>query len=204
MAKKTLTNLFEICENVWNEVDSFCGDISVNERAVIFGAVRQRLAIYRRPEVTPVIENVVKPVPEKKKVVCKDEFDAGKDSKCLTECKENSPEDYEKCLEKFQDKVSKKANAKKKEKEPVEDVPAKKGRTFDKDFWGFDKKAITGKINEMVSKKFCTKTEIAEALGIDGKRVAVHFSNLKTSGHIMKKKKKDGDVFYKLTKEVSE
>ena len=27
MAKKTLTNLFEICENVWNEVDSFCGDV---------------------------------------------------------------------------------------------------------------------------------------------------------------------------------
>lgn len=200
MAKKTLTNLFEICENVWNEVDSFCGDVSVNERAVIFGAIRQRLAIYRRPEVTPVIENVVKPAPEKKKAVCKDEFDAGKDSKCLTECKENSPEEFEKCLAKFQDKVSKKAKTK---KEP-EPEAGKKGRTFDKDFWGFDKKAITGKINEMVSKKFCTKTEIAEALGIDGKRVAVHFSNLKTSGHIMKKKKKDGDVFYKLTKEVSE
>lgn len=199
MSKKNLGDLFSFCDQIWADVDTFCGDISVNERAVIFGAVRQRLAIYRRPEVAPVVEKVPEnTAPKKKKEVCKDKFDAGKDSKCLTECKENSPEEFEKCLAKFQDKVSKKAKTKK------EPEPAKKGRTFDKDFWGFDKKAITGKINEMVSKKFCTKTEIAEALGIDGKRVAVHFSNLKTSGHVMKKKKNDGNVFYKLTKEVSE
>lgn len=204
MPKKNLGDLFSFCDRIWTDVDTFCGDIAINERAVIFGAVRQRLTIYRRPEVAPVVEKVPEnTAPKKKKEVCRDEFDVGKDSKCLTECKENSPEKFEKCLEKFQDKVAKKANVKKKKK-PVEEAPTKKGRTFDKDFWGFDKKAITGKINDMCSKKFCTRKEIAEALGIDGKRVAVHFSNLKTSGHILKKKKKGDDIYYKLTREVSE
>ncbi len=204
MPKKSLTDLFGFCDRMWNDVDNFCEDSSPTERAVIFGAVRQRLSFYKKVDVVENAPALLVEKPKKSKKTCDGEFKPENDSKCFIECKENTPDDYKKCLEKFQEKVVKKANAKKKEKSEPESEPTKKGRTFDKDFWGFDKKAITGKINEMVSEKFCTKTEIAEALGIDGKRVAVHFSNLKTSGHIMKKKKKDGDVFYKLTKEVSE
>ena len=94
---------------------------------------------------------------------------------------------------------------KKKAKANGDSSEKKKGRTFDKDFWGFDKSSVTGKINEILSKKFVTKTEIAEAVGIDSQRVAVHFSNLRKGGFVLKKKKDEmRGVLYKLTKEKSE
>ena len=218
MTRKTMENLFGLCSEIWTKVDEFCGDsTSPMDRAVVFAAVRQRLLTYKRAETVEVVtQKNTKLIPEKvqetpepekkekkkgmKKSPCKDKFNPEKSSKCFVECKENSPEEYQKCLEKFQGEVNKKANAK--EKDTSE---KKKGRSFDKDFWGFDKSSVTGKINEIVSKKFSTKSEIAEALGIDSQRVAVHFSNLKKGGFILQKKKDEmRGVLYKLTKEKSE
>ncbi len=215
MAKKSLENLFGLCSEVWTKVDEFCGnDMNNLDRSVVFSAVRQRLLTFKRQEENsaPVVEKKTKEkveessAPEEKKEKkgvkkspCKDKFNPEKSSKCFVECKEGNPEEYQKCLEKFQGEVKKKAKAK---EEPSE---KKKGRSFDKDFWGFDKSSVTGKINEIVSKKFTSKTSVAESLGIDSQRVAVHFSNLKKAGFVMKKKKdEEGTVLYKLTKEKSE
>ena len=207
MAKKNVEDLFKLCSEVWTKVDEFCGEEKDNlNRGVIFAAVRQRLLNTKRAVDSEEKKESVPattPVPEKKKGLkkspCKDKFNPEASSKCVVECKEGSPEEYQKCLEKFQGEVKKKAKAK---EEPTD---KKKGRSFDKDFWGFDKSSVTGKINEIVSKKFVTKNEIAEELGIDSQRVAVHFSNLKKGGFILKKKKDEmRGVLYKLTKEKSE
>jgi biotin operon repressor len=205
MAKKSLEDLLNLCNSVWGMVDEFCGDKIVDsDRAVIFGAVGKKLLYVKRKEVPERQEKPKEdpiPVEKKKKGLkkepCTDKFNPEKSSKCFVECKENSPEEYGKCLEKFQENVVKKAKVKPKEE--------RKGRTFDKDFWGFDKTAITGKINEMISKKLTSRNAIAEHLGIDSKRVAVHLSNLKNAGFVVKKKKnEDGVLLYKLTKEKSE
>ena len=211
MEKKSMENLFGLCSEVWTKVDEFCGDIPVLDRAIVFAAVRQKLLAYKRAETTEIITTEIikpteeKPEPEKKKKglkksPCKDNFNPEKSSKCFVECKENSPEEYQKCLEKFHGEVNKKAKARKKDTSEK-----KKGRSFDKDFWGFDKSSITGKINEIVSKKFSSRNSIAETVGVDSQRVAVHFSNLKKGGFILKKKKdENGTILYKLTKEKSE
>jgi hypothetical protein len=198
MAKKSLEDLLNLCNSVWGMVDEFCGEIPDSDRAVIFGAVGKKLLYIKRKE-----NPVEIPIVEKKKGVslkkeekpkCDGNFNP---EKCLKDCKEKFPKEYGECLEKFQEKVEKKAKVK-----PKED---KKGRTFDKDFWGFDKTAITGKINEMISKKLTSRNASAEQLGIDSKRVAVHLSNLKNAGFVVKKKKnEEGVLLYKLTKEKTE
>lgn len=198
MAKKNVENLMSLCNDVWNQVDNFCGNMEVLERASIFAAVRQRLNFYRRAESTEVVK-IPAPIPPAEnptKEKCQEKFDP---EKCSGDCKENSPEEYQKCLESFQAKVKKAAKAK-----PTEEKPGK-GRSFDKDFWGFDKKAVTGKINEIISKKLTSKPDIAETLGIDSQRVAVHLSNLKKAGYVLKKKRNDeGKILYKLTKEKTD
>lgn len=208
MAKKTLESLLSLCMEVWEKVDEFCGtEMNPADRSVVFAAVRQRLLATKKPEkiVNSLSGETAEPKKEepttekKKKFVCKDKFNPEKDSKCSSECKNENPEEYKKCLETFQEEVKKKAKAN------GDSSEKKKGRTFDKDFWGFDKSSVTGKINEILSKKFVTKTEIAEAVGIDSQRVAVHFSNLRKGGFVLKKKKDEmRGVLYKLTKEKSE
>ena len=205
----TLDELMVICNECWEKVDEFCGDRNQTERAIIFAGVRQRLLTFKKPEASKEIITVnaipekEKSLPEKKtkkKEPCQDKFDPEKGGKCSKICKKENPEEYQNCLEKFQADVRKKAKAK-----DEDSSDKKKGRTFDKDFWGFDKTSVTGKINEIVSRKFTSKTEVAEKLGIDSQRVAVHFSNLKKAGFVMKKKKnEEGIVLYKLTKELSE
>ena len=205
MAKKSFVNLMDLCKQVWGQVDDFCGDnMDPLDRASVFAAVRQRLTFSKKaenPEKVSEPEKAEKPKKKKdaKKEPCTDKFNPEKGSKCFVECKEGSPEEYQKCLETFQAKVKKAAKA----KEPGEKNG--KGRSFDKDFWGFDKKAVTGKINEIISKKLTPKSDIAETLGIDSQRVAVHLSNLKKAGFVIKKKKnEEGVVLYRLTKEKSE
>ena len=190
MANKTLESLLSLCMEVWEKVDEFCGtEMNPADRSVVFAAVRQRLLATKKPEkiVNSLSGETAEPKKEepttekKKKFVCKDKFNPEKDGKCSSECKKENPEEYKKCLETFQAEVKKKAKAN------GDSSEKKKGRTFDKDFWGFDKSSVTGKINEILSKKFVTKTEIAEAFGIDSQGVAVHFSNLRKGGFVLKK-----------------
>lgn len=189
--------LMEFCDQVRNSVSDFCGNLDNNKRGIVFAAVRQALSNYKKPEAPAKQEKPKEvaipatPEPKKAKKKCDGLFKPEKESECYTECKKESPENFQKCLDTFKAKVTKKV---KKTEEPS-------GKVIVKDFWGFQEGTTTAKINSMIHKKSSTKTEIAEKLGTNSPRVAVHLSQLKKRGFVLKTKKVGDELSYRLTKE---
>lgn len=195
---KTVTDLALLCESFLASTATFCEGMEDREKMVVYAAVQKSFLNVPRSQLrasqevpAALTEKTIEAQETAKEAVKECAFNPDKNGECYAECKKNDPGAFKKCLQDFVEKVEEKTSTK---KEAAEEKKPKEN-----DFWGYEVGKNTAKFNEVLSKGFCSKEDLAEEFDTTEQNIAVHLSKLKQKGFLIKQKTKGDTKYYKLT-----